>query len=106
MKCQANGRPENFTFSWMKNNLSSSDFSYHVTSKVFSSHGKYFFRTKQKLLINVSAELELERDQAGKYFCVVRNSEGESSPCEIHIDFQNIGKHLPPNNDLTIGWQN
>ena len=37
------------------------------------------------------AELELERDKMGTYFCVVKNSEGKSNPCEIHIDFQNIG---------------
>ena len=39
MRCEAEGNPRDFSFSWMKNNLSFSDFS-QITEKENSNFGK------------------------------------------------------------------
>ena len=47
MKCQANGNPKNFTFSWMKNNLTFTDFS-HVQTR--QGEDSSFGKTNQILV--------------------------------------------------------
>ena len=40
----------------------------------------------------ILVELELQKDQIGTFFCFVKNNVGKSSPCQVQVDFQNLGQ--------------
>ena len=72
LRCQAEGNPTNFTFSWKKSNVTFSE-----TDAIHNDSSL--------------VELELQKKEFGTYYCHVKNSVGSGMPCKIVVNFHELG---------------